>query len=143
MDRLSGWTLCRRIPSCKVAVFAQVHPFGGAPSLHAASRTGLFPPGPVRGRQADTLVVDGSRTTVDDVLNPSLHGFYVSVPAKAATLGLEISRSGVAQTVDLLTGQRGKDAVAVLYRTSPHRIADDSLFIYGYERDTAETGRWE
>jgi hypothetical protein len=73
--------------------------------------------GPGADSPVATLVVDGARTTLDDVLS-SGDGklFVVSVAEDAQSVDLEIAQGGVDQRLDLTTGERDGDAAAVLYR---------------------------
>jgi hypothetical protein len=73
-----------------------------------------------------TLVVDGARTTLNDVVKPGDGQLLVvSVPATAAKVQLELADAGVEQHLDLATGQRESDAAAVLYRKGQSLQAQD------------------
>lgn len=78
------------------------------------------------GKALLTLVVDGARTSLDDVVQTGEGKLMVlSVPASASSVQLEFGQYGVEQHLDLRTGQRDTDAPAVLYRSAAATQSQD------------------
>lgn len=78
-----------------------------------------------------TLIVDGKRTDIPDLLTTGTKNYLaMSVPEDAREILLEMDQAGVAQTLDLSTGERDPDAPEILYRESSQRVETETSFTY-------------